>query len=88
MKPTVCEASTAQTAASCVMASLGTCDRHPSALAKYAVVSGLLELNLCGHCRIVHASALYDQGWSVIDADECDTTRRNVPAETIEGGCG
>lgn len=60
------------------VASVGTCDRHPSALAKYvaakAVDDGdLLELTLCGHCRIVHAKALYDQGWDVIDADECDT---------------
>ena len=69
------------------MPSLGACDRHPSALAKYAIVSGLLELALCGHCRTSHAQALYDQGWAVIDADECDTLSR-TPAGTYERGCG
>src|SRR5262245_51360770 len=62
--------------------SLGTCDRHLSALAKYVAVQrfddGPFMFTLCGHCRVIHAKALYDQGWDVIDADDCDTEA--VPA--------
>ena len=61
------------------MPSAGVCDRHPSALAKYVAAQafddGLLELALCGHCRVTLARPLYDQGWDVIDADQCDTDR-------------
>ena len=51
------------------MPSLGACDRHPSALAQYVLVNGLLELTLCGHCRVQHARALYLQGFTAISAD-------------------
>ena len=60
--------------------SANTCDRHPSALAKYVAAKAtdngaLLELTLCGHCRVKNAGPLFADGWDVIDADQCDTLR-------------